>query len=153
MSSADGLGRSNRPNVAVVGDQKPVARWEAVYVSTDVFADALRAPSPAASSCDLVLTIDGGGIAEVARDYGGNPALRNPARAAQARLETSPVQPRHRGPRSGPSVPPPSDFGSTTAQWSGVATGEAPHPPRARGGHAAALPGDAPPNRASCPQS
>jgi len=26
-----------------------------------VFADALRAPSPAASSCDLVLTIDDGG--------------------------------------------------------------------------------------------
>jgi PucR C-terminal helix-turn-helix domain len=62
-----------------------------VYVSTDVFADALRAPSPAASSCDLVLTIDDGGIAEVARDYGGNPALRNPARAAQARLDASPV--------------------------------------------------------------
>src|SRR6202041_3323556 len=69
VSSADGLGRSNRPNVAVAGDQKPVARWGVGYVSTDVFADALGAPSPAASSsCDLVLTIDDGGIAEVARD-------------------------------------------------------------------------------------
>ena len=37
-------------------------------MSTDVFADALRPPLPAASR-DLVLTIDGGGIAEVARDY------------------------------------------------------------------------------------
>lgn len=42
---------------------------------TDVFADALRAPSPAASR-DLVLTIDnGGGIAEVARDYAGGDVL------------------------------------------------------------------------------
>jgi hypothetical protein len=44
-------------------------------VSTDVFADALRPPSPAASR-DLVLTIDvAGGIAEVARDYVGGDVL------------------------------------------------------------------------------
>jgi hypothetical protein len=46
-----------------------------MYVSTDVFADALRAASPAASR-DLVLTIDnGGGIAEVARDHAGGDVL------------------------------------------------------------------------------
>jgi hypothetical protein len=45
-----------------------------VYVSTDVFADALRPTSPTAS-CDLVLTVDDGGIAEVARDYEGGEVL------------------------------------------------------------------------------
>ena len=43
-------------------------------MSTDVFADALRPPSPTAS-CDLVLTVDDGGIAEVARDYEGGDVL------------------------------------------------------------------------------
>jgi hypothetical protein len=46
-----------------------------MYVSTDVFAEALGSASPPASR-DLVLTIDhAGGIAEVARDHAGGDVL------------------------------------------------------------------------------